>query len=567
MKRIKDYIRHILLVSFVLAYICGCANPVKDDLIKVLILSGKNNHEWKKTTPLLLKIYKDSRLFKTIITEKPDTLTYNELKKYDVVVSNWNSWPDNDFRMTKEWENDFLKYVREGGGVVSIHAGASSFYRWDEYHQIGIGRWGKETNHGKPTKGKISGFDQTNPITTGLRDFYIVDEIWEKTDICPGAKTLASVSATDEKDGHLINDPSIFVNQIEKGRSFFTTLGHDERALLNSGLQIILLRATQWAANRKVTINPLSELKEKIYSVVTNYSWNQSDTTLSLMNNSDIIWQYNFNNRFGKTYFHPVSVRNSTLTCASPPDHPWHNGLWFSWKYVNGVNYWEYLNDFKSDESGYKSEGNTNLQKIDIARNTDFSADIRMEFLYIPEGGNAVMSEKRDIHISPPLSDGSYFIDHENICTPLIDEVILDRTPVEVEPGGKSWGGYAGLSIRFNQDLTSPEIIVPTESGSYRKNNWLYMGFNTLTGDTAGICILQNIKFTTQVTSWYVINNPDIPFFYYSPAVLFDSRIVLKKGDSLNLKYRVWIIPGKTGKAEMQAKYEEYVKNISEYNQ
>jgi type 1 glutamine amidotransferase len=224
MKRIKDYIRHILLVSFVLAYICGCANPVKDDLIKVLILSGKNNHEWKKTTPLLLKIYKDSRLFKTIITEKPDTLTYNELKKYDVVVSNWNSWPDNDFRMTKEWENDFLKYVREGGGVVSIHAGASSFYRWDEYHQIGIGRWGKETNHGKPTKGKISGFDQTNPITTGLRDFYIVDEIWEKTDICPGAKTLASVSATDEKDGHLINDPSVFVNQIEKGRSFLEQL-------------------------------------------------------------------------------------------------------------------------------------------------------------------------------------------------------------------------------------------------------------------------------------------------------------------------------------------------------
>ena len=55
-------------------------------------------------------------------------------------------------------------------------------------------------------------------------------------------------------------------------------------------------------------------------------------------------------------------------------------------------------------------------------------------------------------------------IDYEYIFNPLIDEVILDRTPIEGEPEGKSWGGYAGLSIRFNQDYTSPEIIVPSES-------------------------------------------------------------------------------------------------------
>lgn len=559
MNRVKIFIHRIFLVSFVLTLVCGCIKQEKTDLIKVLIISGKNNHEWKKTTPLLVKIYKDSRLFNTTITEKPDTLTYNELKKFDVVVSNWNSWPDNDFRMTREWENDFLRFIREGGGVVSIHAGASSFYSWDEYHRIGIGRWGKETNHGKPARAKISGFDQANPITTGLRDFYIVDEIWEKTDIFPDAIPLASVSATNGNDGHLISESAVFVNQIEKGRCFYTTLGHDERAFLNTGFQTILLRATQWAASRNVTTGTPSDLKELSSSHGTDFTWKQSDTTLCLMSSSVIIWQYNFNNRFGKTYFHPVSVRNSTLTCASPPDHPWHNGLWFSWKYINGVNYWEYLDDFKSEESGYKSEGKTHLQKIDIVRNTDFSADIRMDFLYHPDGSDAVMSEKRDIHISPPLGDGSYYIDHENIFIPLIDKVILDRTPVEGEPEGKSWGGYAGLSIRFNQDLTSPEIIVPDEKGNFRKNNWLYMGFNTLTGDTAGICILQNLKFTTTETSWYVINNPDIPFFYYSPAALFDGRIVLKKGDSLHLKYRVWILPGLCTREKLQEKFNNYV--------
>ena len=541
-------------------------NCKKDDLIKILILSGKNNHEWQKTTPLLAKIYEDSRQFTINVTEMPDTLIYNELIKYNVALRNWNSWPDNDFRMTKEWENDFLRYVKEGGGAVFIHAGASSFYSWNEYHQIGIGRWGKETSHGKQTKGKIYGFDQTHPITKGFRDFYIIDEIWEKTDIDPGAKALASVTATDEKDGHLISESAVFVSQLEKGRSFFTILGHNEQALLNTGLQTLLLRGTQWTAHRKVTIEPPPGLKESKTSGGNNFSWEQSDTTLSLMNNSDKIWQYNFNNRFGKPYFHTVTVKKSTLTCVSPPDHPWHVGLWFSWKFINGVNYWEYLNDFKSDETGYKSAGITKLQKIDILRNPDFSADIRMELQYYPADSDAVMTEKRIIRISPPFSDWSYFIDHENIFNPLIDEVVLDRTPLESEPEGKSWGGYAGLSIRFNQDCTSPEIIVPTDSENYKKNSWLYMGFNTLTGETAGICILQNLKFTTPTTSWYVINNPEIPFFYYSPAVLFDGKIVLKKGEALHLKYRVWILPGKTGKEEIQAKYDEYVNNLSQHN-
>jgi hypothetical protein len=182
-----------------------------------------------------------------------------------------------------------------------------------------------------------------------------------------------------------------------------------------------------------------------------------------------------------------------------------------------------------------------------------------MAIKYYPSGGDTVMTEERSIHVSAPLSDGSYFIDHESRFTPLIDKVVLDRTPVAGEPEGQSWGGYAGLSIRFSQDFNSPEIIAPDSSHNFRKNNWVYMGFSTLTGETAGVCILQNMKYTTPETSWYLINNPEIPFFYYSPAVLFDGKIELKKGEALYLKYRVWIIPGKTRQKDLQKKYDDYI--------
>jgi type 1 glutamine amidotransferase len=545
------------LISFGL--IIGCKNHQYNDLLNVLILIGKSNHEWQKTTPILIKMYEDAGLFRVNTTNSPDTLTYKDLSEYDVIVSNWNTWPDNNLRMTMEWENDFLKYIKEGGGLVSIHAGASSFYDWNEYHQIGIGRWGKETNHGKQTRAKIYGFDQTHPITQGIKEFFIIDEIWEKPDIYPEAIALASVSAINEKDGHPINESVVFVNYLEKGRSFFTTLGHDEKALLNTGLKTLILRGTQWAANQKVTIKTPADLRIKNTIQVSNYSWNQSDTTFSLRNNSDIVWQYNFNNRLGKPYFHPVLAENSTLTCVSPPDHPWHLGLWFSWKFINGINYWEYLDDFKTDKTGYRSAGITDLHSISIIRNPDYSANIKMELQYHQAEEDVILTENRNLNISAPFPDGSYYIDYENTFSSRIDEVVLDRTPIEGEPEGMSWGGYAGLSIRFSQDLTSPEIIVPDETGNRKKQNWLHMGFNTLNGESAGLCILQNPEFTTPSSSWYLINNPDIPFYYFSPAVLYDGKIILKKDDVLRLKYRVWVFAGKTGKEEIESKYKEYL--------
>ena len=290
----------ILLLLLVLPVLAGCRKSNDGERINILIISGKNNHEWQKTTPLLVKIHKDAGLFNVNVSDKPDTLTYNSLRKYNVLVSNWNSWPDNNFRMSPEWENDLLKYVRNGGGLVFFHAGASSFYGWNEYHQMGIGRWGINTSHGEQTTGKVYGFDQDHPITKGFKDFLITDEIWEKTDIYPGISALASVTATDNKDGHQINEPAVFVNQTGKGRSFYTILGHDERALLNSGLKTLLLRAAQWCAGRMVTIPPPVEFTGKDKQAGNIFTWEETDTSVALRNHEDIIWKFNYINRFGK---------------------------------------------------------------------------------------------------------------------------------------------------------------------------------------------------------------------------------------------------------------------------
>ena len=511
--------------------------------VKVLILSGANNHEWKKTTPLLLRFFDEAKLFDTRVTDRPDTLSYPSLKKFDLLVSNANTWPDNAARLSPQWESDFLRYVKEGGGTLFFHAGASSYYGWEDYFRIGIGRWGKVTAHNAPVVATLYGMDQKHPITKGMKGFRIMDEVWEKTELHPGAQAIGSLTATNAKFGHAIDEPAIFVSQTGKGRSFFTILGHDERALVNAGLRTLLLRAAQWCAGREVTIRPPAEINLELASVRPDYSWNETDTTLALLNNREIVWQFNYNDRFRRPYFHPLTVNNTMITCVSPPDHPWHLGMWFCWKYINGLNYWEYLNENRSAKTGYKSEGATEITGKKIVRNSDLSADILLQIQYRPLKGETVMTEERTYHVSSPAKDGSYEIVEDHLFKVLADSAVLDRTPVSIR-GGRVQGGYAGISVRFNQDFTAPELRSSSDSAQCAKCAWQYYGFQSLTGKKVGISIEQDPRYTLPTSSWYIINDPLIPFFYYSPACIFDHKVTLKKGETLRLRYTIRMLEG-----------------------
>ena len=47
-------------IALVFAFASVAAGADKPAKLRVLLLSGKNNHNWKQTTPALLKIFKTS---------------------------------------------------------------------------------------------------------------------------------------------------------------------------------------------------------------------------------------------------------------------------------------------------------------------------------------------------------------------------------------------------------------------------------------------------------------------------------------------------------------------------
>jgi len=287
------------------------------------------------------------------------------------------------------------------------------------------------------------------------------------------------------------------------------------------------------------------------------YNWRQTDSSLALLNNRRIVWQFNFDKKQGKPYFHPVCLTDGAeLTWHRPPDHPWHYGLWFSWKYINDLNYWE------EDRKTGLSQGLTEIKNVEVTANRDYSAQIAMQLSYHPPGQPAVLTESCLIHVGKPDSDGQYHIDWNSRFAAGAANVLLDRTPITGEKDGQSWGGYAGLSVRIAKSvsgwyLTDSEGRKDLE-GHGKKTRWMNFGGRTAENKDFSIALFDHPDNLRHPSPGYVIMDPKVPFGYFSPALLFNKPYTLPAGESFSLKYRVLIHPGKAEKSLLEEEWKSF---------
>ncbi|MDR1383018.1 MAG: ThuA domain-containing protein [Planctomycetaceae bacterium] len=250
--------------------------------IKLLIIDGQNNHNWKATTPVLKDIYEKSGRFVVDIATSPakgeDMSGFKpDFAKYGVLVMNYNgdSW-------TKETNDAFEKYVSNGGGLVSYHAGDNPFRDWKEYNEmIAIGGWGgrnendgpylyvkngevvRDTtpgsggHHGPQVEFLIETFAPDHPIMKGLPKAFLhcKDELYCKLrGPAKNVDILGTALAKVNEGGTGNDEPMLMAITYGKGRVFHTTLGHDVPQCKCVGFQTTLLRGSEWAAIGSVTI-------------------------------------------------------------------------------------------------------------------------------------------------------------------------------------------------------------------------------------------------------------------------------------------------------------------------
>jgi type 1 glutamine amidotransferase/HEAT repeat protein len=285
------------------------------------------------------------------------------------------------------------------------------------------------------------------------------------------------------------------------------------------------------------------------------YGWKRTDTAVALLNHGRVVWQFNYAREQPKTYFSPLNLVDGTeLVWLSPPDHPWHFALWFSWKELNELNYWE--------QWAVAGQGRTEVTEVKVSTADDYSARFDLAISYHPEGKPAVLTERRVLRISPPGPDGSYHIDWSGTFTAGDGEVRMK--------GGTAGGGYAGMSARMSRDSRGWELLDSeqrrdgpcggvTRNTHGRKARWADFSLvSTTTGSTGGLAILDhpgNLRYPSQ---WHDIIDDKMQFGYFSPAPLWSEPYTLPAGKQLTLRYRILVHPGRPDAGRLEEEFKAF---------
>jgi hypothetical protein len=260
--------------------------------VRVVLIDGQNNHDWRSTTPVLKKALEDTGRFTVDVSSnvKPgepsgrvaETVSFPpDLAKYDVLLSNYNGapWPT-DFQTT------LTKRLADGKiGLVIVHAADNAFEGWPEWNEmIGLG-WrgngfgtrlvvnsrgtellvpkgrGPGAGHGAKHAFVVTIRDTEHPITKGMPAEWLhaPDELYHGLRGPAGHMHLLATAYSDRsKGGTGEHEPMIWTLSYGKGRVFHTPMGHDVESMRCVGFQATVTRGSEWAATGIVSL-PLPE--------------------------------------------------------------------------------------------------------------------------------------------------------------------------------------------------------------------------------------------------------------------------------------------------------------------
>ncbi len=262
-------------LSLLLATLFAALSVQAADPIRVFIRAGEKTHApGAHEHPQFLKNWT------TLLEERGavcrgglDFPTKAQLAETDVLILNAKEAGN----IEGEDRSNLTAYLKRGGGIVVIHAGAVSRDP-DWYKDIVGGSWRHGTTKFLEAPMSLYFTNIPNPITKDVSNFDLEDEIYYDMDIHPNATVLATAytpKAIDtkgrgnqaaqqraaeyvaKKKGVNIYDiqPQIWTyeNQIGDGetyRSFVHIPGHWNKNFEHTGVKAMLLRGIAWAAKR-----------------------------------------------------------------------------------------------------------------------------------------------------------------------------------------------------------------------------------------------------------------------------------------------------------------------------
>ena len=267
----------------------------------------------------------------------------------------------------------------------------------------------------------------------------------------------------------------------------------------------------------------------------------KSHTKIDVLINKNLFTSYIFSEDEKYPFFFPVNgPSNSSVTSMRNGNYPHHSSLFFGCDKVNGGNYWQ---------EGLE-RGQIISLRADIIESGNDRVVIEAENIWRRPNANSPIKDFRKITITAP-SNELFQIDFD-ITMEMLMDVTIDKT------------NHSLFSGRMDADLavTNGGTMVNAngdkgEKGTFGKRSpWI--DFYGKRGDKIeGMAIMQHPSNEWYPSPWFTRD-----YGFFSPTPMYwpanDKETTLKKGQTIQLKYRVLVHAGDVASAKIAEQFELY---------
>jgi len=167
------------------------------------------------------------------MTEDRNQLLPQNIGKYDVFLDYMHGG-----KLTDEQTQSVIDFVKGGKALVGVHSSAVDKQSPDYIKLLG----GKYIGHSDEAESSVRIIDSDHPITKGIENFSIYDEIY-KVDYEPGTFRVLI-----ESDVAGTAYPVCWIKEYGRGKVVFLSLGHGKRAFENKSFQELVIRMIKWSS-------------------------------------------------------------------------------------------------------------------------------------------------------------------------------------------------------------------------------------------------------------------------------------------------------------------------------
>jgi uncharacterized protein len=250
----------ILILTFSVLFFCKCSLREKEheNQIEVLIITDERKFN-REAFFAMFDSFQNVRWTEMTHPGILDFFGTDSIKNFDAIV--FYDMPE-EVILSVEQKQNMLRFFEEGAPAVFLHHSLLSYRHWEEFTEIIGGRYYNKTplitEYGDTLQSayqhdvryKINIVDADHPVTDGLNDFEIIDEVYNNYLVKDNVEVL--LTTDNSLSGHKLG----WINTFGNSRVVYLINGHGETAYENPNFRKLVHNAINWAAsNRRKDFN------------------------------------------------------------------------------------------------------------------------------------------------------------------------------------------------------------------------------------------------------------------------------------------------------------------------